>query len=767
MKKVNSAVGKRVSRVDGPALATGTARFTGDITLPGMLYGKILRSPHPHARIVSIDTSKARALRGVRAVITGKDTGGIKYGVIPFELFEDDLGLAIDKVRFIGDEVAAVAAVDEDVAEEALDLIRVEYEVLPAVFDPEQAMEEEAPQIHGHAKNNIASFTAFDYGDLEQGFKEADYVFEDVFTTNAQHQMSMETHAALADWDGSGKLTIWTTTQTPFMTRRDLAKTLNIPESRIRVIKPHLGSGFGGKHEMLSCDFCASLLAKKTGKPIRIVYTREEEVMCTRPRHPFKIKLRTGIRKDGVVTAKDCRCIVNNGAYCSHGPAVMAAGGALGLVVGVFRYPNCRFEGSLVYTNTSAAGAYRGFGSLQVHFADDVHMDNIAKKMGIDPVELRLKNAVHSGDILANMAKVTSCGLSECIRVTADKCGWGRTKLNPGEGMGSACNTFVSGGKVFYPHDSSSAFVKINEGGTLTVITGCADIGQGSDTTMCQIAAEVFKIPTEKVSIVSADTELTPMDLGTFADRATFVCGNAVMMAAKDAKKQVLEFVSEMLEANAEDLEMENERVVVKGDPERGMSLSDAVTAALYSPEGITFLGRGYYNPPTDLIDYRTGKGNVSPAWAFGAQTIKVHVDRETGKVKLLDVHGAYDVGIAINPMSCEGQMDGSISHGMGMALVENLYREDGLILNPSFLEYKMPTALDMPPVALTIVETNDPEGPFGAKGFSEGCQVPVAPAIVNAICDATGVRLHDLPLTPDKILDALAEQGKTGKGEV
>jgi len=523
---------------------------------------------------------------------------------------------------------------------------------------------------------------------------------------------------------------------------------------------PHLGGGFGGKHETFASDFCASLLAKKAGKPVKIVYTREEEMMAGRGRHPFKIFLRTGIKKDGLVVAKECRCIVDNGAYCSHGPAVMGAGGALGLV-GVYRYPNCRFEGRLVYTNNSPGGAFRGYGILQVRFADDVHMDNIARELGIDPVEIKLRNAVHSGDLLPSLIKVTSCGLSECIKLTASKSGWGNTKLSAGEGLGSSCHVYSSGGKIFFPHDSSAAFVKINEGGTLTIYTGSSDIGQGSDTTMCQIAAEVFKIPTEKVSIVGADTELAPMDLGTYASRVTFMAGNAVLAAAQDARKQVLEFAAEELETNADDLEMQNERVVVKGNIEIGMSLSDAVTAALYSPKGITFLGRGYYNPPSGLFDFMTGTGNGSPAYTFGAQVAKVFVDRETGKVRVVDVQGACDVGVAINPMSIEGQMEGSVSAGMGQALMENLHREDGLILNPSFLEYKMPTALDMPTVDTTIVETHDHEGPLGAKGFSEGCQVPIAPAIVNAIYNAVGVKFRDLPVTPDKILDALEKQGE------
>lgn len=757
----NTAVGKRVPRVDGIALVTGSAKYTADLSLPGMLHGRILRSPHPHAKILNIDTSKAKALRGVKAVITGKDTAGIKFGIIPFPPFEDDLGLAINKVRFIGDEVAAVAAISEDIAEEALDLIDIEYEVLPAVFDPEEALKEGAPIIHDDEDRespfrgtNIANISSFNFGNIEEGFKEADYIFEDEFTTNNQHQMYMEPHAALAEWDNSGKLTLWSTTQTPFMLRRDLAKVLNMPENRIRVIKPRLGGGFGGKHEMLSLDFCACLLSQKTGKPVKIVYSREEDMISSRGRHPFKIKLRTGIKKDGLVVAKDCTCFVNNGAYCSHGPAIMAAGGGMG-IVGVFNYRNVRFHGTLVYTNTVAGGAYRGFGSLQVHFADDVHMENIARELGIDAVELRLRNAVHSGDHLANGEIITSCGLSDCIKITAENLKLGEGNLGPGEGIGQACNTYVSGGKIFFPHDSSSAFVKVNEGGTLTVYTGASDIGQGLDTTMCQIAAEVFKIPTEKVSIVTADTELTPMDLGSFASRATFMAGNAVLAAARDAQKQVLEFVAEKLEANVDDMEMENERIVVKGT-EIGMSLSDATTAALVSPKGISFLGRGYYNPPTELIDYQTGIGNISPAYTFGAQAAKVFVDSETGEVKLKEIDGACDVGVAINPMSVEGQMEGCVCHGLGMAVSENLYKENGLVLNPSILEYKMPTAMDMPSMTTTIVEPIDPEGPFGAKGFSEGCQVPTCPAIANAICNACGVKLRDLPMTPEKVLHGL-----------
>lgn len=750
-----SVIGKRLPSIDAVAKTTGEAKYTGDLVLPRMLHGKILRSPYPHARVLTIDTSRAERLPGVRAVITGKDTLGIKYG----DIIPDEYALAVDKVRYIGDAVAAVAAIDEDTAAEALDLIRVEYQELPAIFDPEEAMKPGAPSIHDDVPNNVSAKPGYHFGNVEAGFRESDYVREDTFRTQAQSHCALEPLAALASHDSTGKVTLWASTQNPYPVSKDLAKVLGIPLGNVRVIKPSMGGGFGGKRDTFDLFFCTALLSRKTGRPVRIAYTREEQFIAGRHRHPFVLKLKVGVRRDGTLIAKEWTAIADGGAYNSVGPAVV---GSAGTGTGtLYRVANAKYTGYHVYTNKPVCGAFRGFGLLQTRFADEVQMDLVAKELGMDPAQLRLKNAIRSGDPNPMRWKITSCGLSECIQKAAEAAEWEQRwgKLPKEEGVGMACNNYVCGSSLYGP-DSSAALVKLHEDGTVTLFTGVADIGQGSDTTLAQIAAEELGLSLEDIRMCTSDTETTPTDLGSYASRVTVVGGNAVRIAAGDAKRQVLELAAQMLEARVEDLVSSGRRIHVQGSPEKGIAFSEMIRHALVK-QGVHILGRGSYAAPSEQRDPVTRQGNTSPAYSFGAQVVRVEVDRDTGQIAVHQDVAAYDCGLAINPMGLEGQIEGSVVCGLGMTLMEDRVTERGQVLNPSFEGYKVPTALEAPLIDCIFVETIDPEGPFGAKGLSEGAQVPVAPAIANALFDATGVRLTKLPLTPESVLEGLDKRYK------
>jgi len=730
----------------------GEAKFCDDLVLPGMLYGKILRSPHPHAKILNISTDKLKKRAGIKAVITGRDVPSKKYGiykVVPETL--DESILCVDKVRYVGDAVAAVAAIDEEMAQEALELIDVEYEILPGVFDPVEAMNPNAPLIHDKP-NNIAWEVNFKHGDIEKGFLESDFVREDEFVTPAQNHAALEPHGAIASYERSGKLTLYSCSQSPFGVLQDLAFVLGIKQKDIRVISPYIGGAFGGKYQILPLDFCTAVLSKVSGRPVKLTYTRQEVFQCTRQRHPMRVRLKTGYNKDGTLVAKQCNIIGDNGAYNSSGPTIIGRAGAQLSMVYKVKY--FEYRGLLVYTNNPVGGAFRGFGNIQSRFADDSQMDMIAEDLHLDPVEIRLKNARQAGETSPHGWKATSCGLTDCIQRAKETAEWDlkKRKKVKNRGIGIACNSYISGSNT--GHDASSAFVKINLDGTVTLITGARDIGQGSDTTLCQIVAEVMGIPMEDVRIVASDTDVIPFDLGTYGSRVTFMAGKASIEAAADAKKQLIAKVSDLLEAKPEDLEIRGGHIYVRGRPAPEMPFGEAVKACLYAQGGNLILGRGVYNSPnTEKLDLRTGARNLSPAYSFGAQIAEVEVNPVTGRVRVVNFVAAHDCGLAINPYSIEGQVEGSIAQGLGYALTEDLLFEEGQIKNASYFGYRIPTTLDMPPIRTIIVETLDPEGPFGAKGVSEGTLLPVAPAVANAIYDATGIRVKDLPITPEKIL--------------
>lgn len=744
-------IGNRIPRVDALEKVTGNAKFCDDITLPGMLYGKILRSPHPHAKILSIDISKAKRIQGVKAIITAEDTLKVKYGENP--RLADELPLK-EKARCIGDEIAAVAALDEWTALEAIRLIEVDYEILPGVFHPEEAMKPGAPIIHEEISDNIALKPKLEAGNLGKGFQEADYIFEDQFIASSQQHCTLETYAAIARYQPGGPLILWTSTQTPYYLRSTLSNTLGIPVSGIRVIKPHVGGGFGSRIEMKVLDFCASLLSIKTGNPVKMVYTREEQFSTSPRRHPIIFEIKTGIKKDGRLTAKECKAMIDNGAYNNRGPVV--AGVVNAMFVSLYGVPNVKSQVYLVYTNNQVGGAFRGFGSPQVNFAAESQMDMIAERIDMDPLELRLKNAVQSGDITPCGYKITSCGLRETIEEAAKRTLWKEKRVKgDGKGIGMASLIHVSSAKAHLPCDASCAQVKIEEDGSVFLFTGAVETGQGCETILAQMVAEELGIGMESVNLVTGDTFVVPLDLGNYASRTTFVAGNAVCIAAKRAKAELFSKASEKLETSAEDLVAEQGWIWVKGSPERKISFSDTVKAAFYE-EGKVIIGQGHYNTSAQQPDFSTGYGNIASTYVFATQMAEIEVDRETGEIKVAKLTAAHDLGWAINPMSAEGQIEGALSQGLGYALKEEVHCKDGKLINPNFTDYKLINAFDMPPVECILVQTNDPEGPFGAKGLGEPGLVPTAAAIANAFYHATGIRMKELPITSEKVLREL-----------
>lgn len=748
-------IGRRLPRIDAKDKVKGRALYTDDIRLPGMLCGIILRSPFPHAKIMTIDTSRAMKLPGVKAVVTGEDTLKIKYGVISRSpKYMDEFPLAVGKVRFIGDEVAAVAAIDPDIAMDALDLIEVEYQELPAVFDPEEAQKPSAPQIHDHAQGNISREFHIKKGDPEKGFLGSDLVRKDVFTTQSAIHAYMEPHAALASWDLNGKLTLYTSTQTPYYVQQHLALTLGISPESVRVIKPFVGGGFGGKCDgMASLDFCAALLSKKAGRPVKVVYSRDEEFTAARRKHPITITMKTGVRKDGTILARQCRAILDGGAYCSLGPLTT-------VLIGTFQtlpyfFHNYQYDGYRIYTNKPPCGAMRGHGGPQIHFAQDVQMDMIAEQLGIDPVEMAFKNGLRTGDETAAEFKIISSGFQECLQKVSKTAGWKEKRQskkidkNKAFGIGLGCGGYPSGAGFYFMKTTSahsSVIIKAGEGGGISVLTGASDIGQGSSSIICQIVAEVLGLPFEDIHLTTADTELTPPDMGTYSSRVTVAAGNAALRAANLAKAEIFRIISEKLGVSVDNFIARDREIFVEENPDQSILFADAVALYQTRNNGSPLVVKASYNSPDKM----------SPTYSFGAYVSEVEVDLRTGEVKVLKMTVAHDCGQPLNPMSVEGQIEGSIVMGMGYALFENLVFEGGQTLNPSFLGYKIPTAIKTPEISIDHVITEDPEGPFGAKETGEGSVDPTAPAIANAIYNATGVRIKELPITPEKILRGL-----------
>jgi CO/xanthine dehydrogenase Mo-binding subunit len=748
-----TVVGHEVERVDGHEKVSGRAEYVADLSLPGMLWGAVLRSPHAHARIRSIDTSRARRLPGVWAVVTAEDTPKRHWGA-----FVRDMPiLAIDKVRYVGEEVAAVAAVDLETARRAVSLIEVDYEELEAIFDPEAAMLTGAPRVHEDHDDNIAVKIDIERGNVEAGFASSDVIIEDVFVSHPQRHAPIETIGSVADFRPNGKLTLWMNTQTPFMARGRIAWALDMTQGDIRIVPPYVGGGFGGK----SCDdnnaLVASVLSRVARRPVKLVNTREEEFLAgSRPRVPMKIAVKMGFTNDGLVQAKSIRLVADNGAYCGKAPGVVNVA-SLRHDTG-YRYPNVKVESYLVYTNNIPTGAYRGFGNPSAEWAIEQAWDIAADTLGIDPVELALMNAAEPGYVSPHGNRVISCELKQSIEMSAELMGWNakRAAQKPLRGLGMGTTVHVSGKRHFGDFDGGSASIKVNEDGKVLVICGEGEIGQGTMTVLCQIAAEELGVPFEDVSISKADTDLTTYCHGAYASRLTYIAGNAVRNAALDVKQQLFETASELLEADVEQLEIADARVFVRGgSSDRSVTVGEVAWSRQYRSGGRPIIGHGAFDPDSELQD-ENRYGNESGAYNFGVQMAEVEVDPETGKVTILEYVSVADCGTVINPMTAAGQQEGAIAQGIGYAMTEHCLVEDGRPLNPNFSDYKIPCTLDMPPLKIGFADSYEPTGPFGAKGLGELGLDPTAAVLANAIHDACGVRIKELPITAEKIYFAL-----------
>ncbi|HTS34061.1 MAG TPA: molybdopterin cofactor-binding domain-containing protein [Candidatus Solibacter sp.] len=800
-----SIIGKATAMVDAAEKTTGAGKYTDDLHIPGMLIGKILHSPYPHARIKRIDVSRAEKLDGVVAVAVGKDAPN-PFGILP--VGHDEHALALDTVRYVGDNVACVAAVSEAIAEEALELIDVEYELLPAYFDPEESMKAESDLIHDNKPHNTEKDYHHVFGDPDKGFSEADEIAEARFMANEVTHAAMEPHSTLASFELDphtgklGRLTVWSSTQVPYYLQHKLSLVLEMPMQQIRVIKPLVGGGFGGKSEVIPLEIIAAITARKAKAPVKITYTREEVFWAHRGRPRTIIDLKTGVKNDGRITAVKARVVQDGGAYCSYGVVTILYSGAL--LGALYDIPNIQYDGYRVLTNKPACGAMRGHGTVNVRFAFESQLDELAEKIGMDPAEIRQRNLLQPPCITVNGLRVQSYGLPECIEKTIDRSGWKQRKgkLPKGRGLGMACSHYVSGAansiiRSDMPH--STVNIKIDRDGGVVVYTGASEIGQGSDTMTAQIAAEVLGCSLPRVRVIAADTDLTPIDIGSYSSRVTFMAGNATLRAAQEVKKLIAAAAAKKMGCAAEDLIFRGDVVfrqstaslpeskfagefarstsgeatvagrvegqILRGSlqqkrkdegPKDAMTFEEAVVAAIDFHGALT--GTGSYAPP---LEARGGKHKgagvgPSPAYSYSAQVAEVSVDEETGEVTVHKVWAAHDCGRALNPVSVEGQIVGSVWMGMGQALTEEMVWKDGMLMNPGLLEYRSPSSVESPAVEPIIVESVDPEGPFGAKECSEGSLAATIPAIANAIYDAVGVRLHESPFTPERVLAAL-----------
>lgn len=761
----HAVVGHGVTRYDGPDKVTGRAKYTADLRLPGMLHGKLLGSPIAHGRITRLDVSKARALPGVIDVLTAADVPDGWYGVSPAR--EDEQILAGDRVRYVGDEIAAVAAVDEETAEHAIRLIEVEFEELPAVFDPQAAMAPGAPVIHPEKPRyvgNINTRVDWDFGDVENGFAEADHVREQRFVGNRTYQAPIEAHAALARWEHhGGRLTIWSSTQTPHYVHRSLSRMLGIPMGNIRVIRPAVGGGFGAKAEATPLDFCSAIFAKRTGRPVMMEYSREEMFKHFRGRHKQYIDLKIGVKRDGTITAVEQHIVLDGGAYTSYG--VITAYYAGSMLPTLYKMPNYRYLGTRIYTNLPASGAFRGHGVPQPRFAFESLLDMIAEDLGLDPIEIRLRNAMTPNTRTCNALDISSCEFTATLQRARDTSKWieKKGKLPRGRGIGVGCGGFVSGAgypvyRSDFPH--SNAVIRVHEDGTgVTLHIAAAEIGQGSDTVLAQIAAEELGVPYEWVWLADCDTATSPLDLGSYSSRVTLMAGHAVQRAAAKVRAQVLAIAAAELSRDVTSLVAMGGRIFATNDPAVAMDWAAAARLA-FSAHG-PVVGTGSYRPPKNLGgDFKGGAVGTSPAYSFSTVVAEVTVDLETGQVTVDRVTDFSDAGTVINPVTFHGQVEGSIVMGLGETLLEDmLFDAKGRPTNSNLHDYLIPTINDTPEIHTAAVESFEPNGPFGAKEVGEGSLLPVLGAIANAIYDACGVRVTELPITPEKILRGLAKR--------
>ena len=770
MSSERSIVGKNFKKVDGVKLVTGRPAFTDDIQLQGMLIGKILPSTRAHARIKSIDTSKAKALPGVHAVLTYRDVPRVPHttaGQAWPEPSPKDTYLLDSKVRFVGDRVAAVAAQSRAIAEEALRLIEVEYEDLPPVLEIEQAMAPGAPVIHDEpdstgihdASRNIAGYIFKEIGSVERGFREADYIFEREFRTQRQQHCPIEPHVTISWLDPDNRLVIRTSTQVPYHSRRQVAQILQIPLQRVHVVKPRIGGGFGGKQEMLLEDICGAL-ALATRRPVKIEYTREEEFYMARSRHPQILRMKMGVKRDGEIVASQLKVLATTGAYGSHATTVQGNTGSK--VLPLYRAPNMRFECHVVYTNAPVAGAFRGYGCPQGFFAQESLVDEIAHELKMDPIEFRRKNMIRLGDLDELSAelgegrrglprRIRSCGLPECLEQGAAAIDWERRRKAPPasnghlrRGVGVACSMQGSG---IAGIDWASAVIKLNEDGSFHLLVGASDVGAGADTVLAQIAAETLGVSLDKITVTSGDTDITPFDVGAYASSTTIISGGAVKKTAEKVLDQIVKLASKMLKVPPENLICRDNQVVAKCGCDKSVTIADLAMHATYREK-------------LQIIDSASHFITDSPP-PFCAQFADVEVDTETGEIRVLHLVTAVDCGVPINPRQAEGQVEGAVAQSLGYGFTEEMLLDgQGHMLNPSFLDYKILSSKDMPKLTTILVETEEPLGPYGAKSIGEVAINTATPAVLNAVFHATGIRFTKLPVRPEDVLRALSAKG-------
>jgi putative selenate reductase molybdopterin-binding subunit len=751
-------VGRSLPRTDSLEKVTGKAVYAYDMRLPGMVYGEILRSPLPSARIRKLDTAAATAIPGVLAVYTQKDMPQTRFGAF----VQDETALADGVVRYQGEGVAAVIALDEQTALRGIEAIDVDYEPLPGVFEPEAAMAEGATQVHEGVERNVAAHNRVVGGDVEAGFAEADHVFEDRFVTSRQCHTCMEPHAIVADYDASGRVTLHISSQSTFFDRFGLMGIFGLPANKIRIISPYLGGGFGSKSEPHSIYVVAIQASMNLGRPVKMFHSRDEEFTSSRTRHPEIIDIKTGVKADGTITARSARVILDNGAYTSYGPGVSLTQSMLGGAV--YRIPNYRYDGYTVYTNNPFGGAFRGFGSPQFTFAAECHTDMIAERLGMDLIEFRRMNLSRPGDKAISGPTLTSCGIVECLEQAAEAIGWREKRANPrpGRGVGIACGTHFTSGK-FHPNvnaDFCAAGVKVNEDGSVSLLIGATEMGTGAATTAtAQICAEELGVDLDDVDVITSDSETIPADFGTYGSRVTTLAGNAVRDACAQVRQQLFRVAAEQLGLQPEQLALGGKKVFDKTDPDRSIDLASVVQASIFRDrDGRQIMAQAHYDAPCDLPDPETGVGDFAMSYSFGVHAVEVEVDEQTGQVRVVDFVAATDCGNLVNPALAEAQVEGGVAQGIGYGLMEDLVCEQGQVLNPHFSTYKIPTATEMPPIRAYWVETNDPRGPYGAKGLGEMGLVPTAAAIANAVYHATGARVRRIPLTPERVLAAIDE---------
>lgn len=773
MAKDLKVIGKPFRKVDARAKCVGQTKFADDIVLPRMLFCKILRSHLPHALIKNIDVSKALALPGVFAVVTGKDFP-IPYGILPVS--QDEHALCVEKVRFIGDPVAAVAAIDEDVAFDAMNLIEVEYEPLDTISTIEEAVLIDEPRIHDYGDGgNVHKKVSLEFGNIEEGFAEADLVREDIFFYEGNTHLPMEQHAAVAHFDSDGKITLWSSTQTPHYVHRALAKVLGLPASHIRVIATPNGGGFGGKSDPFNHEVVVCKLSMITGRPVKVTLTREEVFYCHRGRHPVLMKVKTGVKSDGAITAMHFQSYLDGGAYGSYGVASTFYTGALQTVT--YEVPRYKFQGIRTFTNKPPCGPKRGHGTPQPRYALEVQLDKIAEQLRLDPVEIRRRHLVAPNSVTANYLRIGSMGLGACIDKVVEGSRWherfswdqNNRKLPFGKGVGIACSSYLCGaGLPIYWNNmpQSGVQLRLDRQGGVCVMCGSTDIGQGSDSILAYIVAEVLGIDPFDIRVVTADTDLTPVDLGSYSSRVTLMTGNAAIQAAERARELLVMAVAEKLGVPIENLSLAERRVFDVENPEVGVSFAEAIVLAESKFGTIGTVGS--YTPPRSPGKFKGSGVGPSPAYSYSAAVAEVDVNPDTGIVVVERVWIAHDIGRSINPMLVIGQVEGSVYMGLGEILMEEMvYRENRNVVHkfPSMLEYKSPTTLEMCEVETYLIEDPDPNGPYGAKEVGQGPLLPVPPAVANAVYNAVGVRIDEVPITPEKVVRALRDKSRGRDG--